>query len=119
MPKTPRLSLTATFISKDDSTNAAANSHRETSSEGFPRLSYSVTGQQRHMQATIIEPSTVASDSQSVKSLRSYVVQQGDTADSLSRKFCSRPSDIKKYNGLDSRHSLIIGQSILLPSTSC
>lgn len=40
---------------KDNNAKAAANSHSETSSEEFPRLSYSVKGQQ-HMQSIRIEP---------------------------------------------------------------
>lgn len=40
---------------KDNNAKADANSHRETSSEEFPRLSYSVKGQQ-HMQSIRIEP---------------------------------------------------------------
>ena len=40
---------------KDNNAKAAANSHSETPSEEFPRLSYSVKGQQ-HMQSIHIEP---------------------------------------------------------------
>lgn len=50
---------------------------------------------------------------------RHYIVQQGDTAYSLGRRYCSRTEDIKSYNNLNSTYSLTVGQSIILPHTTC
>ncbi len=48
-----------------------------------------------------------------------HIVQAGDTAYSLSRRFCSRTEDIRAYNDLDNQYSLQVGQAVILPRTTC
>ncbi len=48
-----------------------------------------------------------------------YIVQEGDTAWSLSRKSCSSPQDIRALNSLEGDFLIKAGEAILLPSSSC
>lgn len=98
---------------------APSYAQRSTSVQGYPKISYSVAGQKSVAAPTFVRASNVTSDPKGALTWSSHVVEQGDTAYSLSRRFCSRTSDIKKYNGLDSDYSLKVGQAIILPRTSC
>ncbi|MEE9347912.1 MAG: LysM peptidoglycan-binding domain-containing protein, partial [Robiginitomaculum sp.] len=48
-----------------------------------------------------------------------YIVQEGDTAWSLSRKSCSSPQDIRALNSLEGDFLIKAGEAILLPASSC
>lgn len=49
----------------------------------------------------------------------SYIVQEGDTAYSLSRKTCSSVSEIRDLNRLDSAFTIRAGEAIRLPQSRC
>jgi len=44
-----------------------------------------------------------------------YVVESGDTIDSIARKFNITPDNLYKLNGFDSNYNLEIGSSIIVP----
>jgi LysM repeat protein/uncharacterized protein YcfJ len=48
-----------------------------------------------------------------------YIVQEGDTAWSLSRKSCSSPADIRALNSLEGDFLIKAGEVISLPANSC
>jgi len=48
-----------------------------------------------------------------------YIVQEGDTAWSLSRKSCSSLSDLKTINNLEGDFLIKAGEAILLPASNC
>lgn len=48
-----------------------------------------------------------------------HIVQKGDTAYSLGQRYCSRTEDIKTYNDLNNAYSLKVGDSLMLPRTTC
>lgn len=70
-------------------------------------------------QPTLIRTATQMQKNLKPVYLNTYTVQEGDTVYNLGRQFCSRAEDIKLYNGLDTKYSLQIGQSIVLPRTTC
>ncbi len=50
---------------------------------------------------------------------QNYIVQQGDTVYSLSRKTCVGVNVIQSMNGLDADFAIQIGQSLTLPPSVC
>lgn len=48
-----------------------------------------------------------------------YIIQEGDTAWSLSRKTCSGVNDIKAINNLEGDFLIKAGEAILLPASAC
>lgn len=50
---------------------------------------------------------------------QSYVVRQGDTIYSLSRRLCAPISELTTANGIGGDYAISIGQTLTLPSTRC
>lgn len=48
-----------------------------------------------------------------------YIVKQGDTVYSLSRKLCTGITEIQSLNNLDASYGINIGESLQLPSSRC
>lgn len=48
-----------------------------------------------------------------------HIVGEGETAYSLSRRFCSTPEDIQRRNSLDDSFGIETGQVLTIPKTTC
>jgi hypothetical protein len=50
---------------------------------------------------------------------QSYIVRQGDTVYSLSRRLCASIPEITAPNGIDGSYAISIGQTLYLPTSRC